>query len=469
MGKFDFFNPKPKPRTKNVRVIVNDDQGPVKDLYVEVEFIGTAYSGVTDIFGNTVITLPWSAYACNVIINHSSYEPHVTFKPLGAVPETLIHVRLVKVPVIIEPEPNPIVLPSTIVRDGRFFKYTDGTVFRWRAITWFRFLEQVKNGEDLSYLDVLREMGFNILRVLSTATWFGLSPEEGREVLAKAKEIAYKKGFYLEVVAVVDSGVRDYDWKYHARRIAEICAEGDYTTFYEFANEPGHGVQSEELHNLAACTRFAEDAVRGLNLNYSAGSWGTDEPGPNDTIPHPVGNYLTPHLDRGRDKWNQVRRVRELEALNHISNRPVINDEPIGFDELDGSQTGRQRFNDPDIALTFGVLSRIMEVGTTFHCQSGLKCEELGPVQLKCAQDFILGTKLVPDNSILRFKNVGWVDSPIASYNESNCIRVYSGLGDGQIVIALGLTGDPEIVMKNGYVLGERIIDRDAVKVWRLV
>ena len=377
-------------------------------------------------------------------------------------------------PVIEEPEN---LICGKLWIQERFIKCPDDSVFRWRGITWFRFLHQVSNNEDTSYLATLKDLGFNVIRVLSTAEiLFDLSPEKGREELKEALDIAKEKGFYIEIVAVVDSGTRTYNWKEHARSVAETCAAAD-NCFFEFSNEPGHGVQDSELHDLRVLTDLCFNAVRGLDLLYSCGSWGTDEPVCLPSIedcqieetPHPIGSYLTPHLDRGRDKWNMVRRVRELERLSSVGKRPVINDEPIGFDELDGSITNRQRLNDCDIALAFGVLSRIMEVGTTFHLQAGLRNEVLGSIQLQCAKDFITGGRILDDNVVLSFKNAGWNDSPISSANFDSVIRVYSGINDNQgITIALGIDGDPEIKMREGWSLGELLIDRSAVKVWRV-
>jgi len=63
----------------------------------------------------------------------------------------------------------------------------------------------------------------------------------------------------------------------------------------------------------------------------------------------------------------------------------------------------------------------------------------------------------------------GWNDSPISSANFDSVIRVYSGINDNQgITIALGIDGDPEIKMREGWSLGELLIDRSAIKVWRV-
>jgi len=258
--------------------------------------------------------------------------------------------------------------------DGRFFRCSKtDEPFRWRGITWFRFLHQVVNDEDTSYLAELSSTGFNLIRVLSTAEiLFDLNPTAALDNLDRALKVAREHELYVEIVAVIDTARRNYDWRGHARSVAVICKAND-NCVYEFANEPGHGVQSPELHELEDVTQFAANAVQGLDLVYSAGSWGIDEPtcSPSiddcqkEFIDDPRGAYLTPHLDRGRDKWNMVRRVRELERMSSVGNQPVVNDEPVGFDELDGSITGKQRLNDCNIALAC-ILSPDIELSANF-------------------------------------------------------------------------------------------------------
>jgi hypothetical protein len=388
-------------------------------------------------------------------------------------------------PIVVPPSAPPTYVEKCgkLFIDGKFLRCSNNNdIFRWRGITWFRFLHQVANNEDTSYLTNLSDTGFNLIRVLSTASLlFDLAPSDGLNNLDNALEIAEENGFYVEIVAVIDSGVRTYDWRNHAREVARICSE-HVNCVYEFANEPGHGVQSNELHDLENLTQICHQVTGGIDIILSCGSWGGDEPVcipsiddcQTEVLPHPIGDYLTTHLDRGRDKWNNVRRMRELERMEAVGNKPVINDEPIGFDELDGSVTGRQRFNDCDIALAFGVLSRIMEVETTFHLQSGLLSQELGPIQEQCSKDFILGTKLFDDNVVFSFKNTGWFDSPIDSAdfidNDDCCVvRVYSGISNNEgATVALGINGDAAILMKNGWSLDELLINRNAIKVWRI-
>lgn len=364
--------------------------------------------------------------------------------------------------------------------DGRRIVTSDGRPFVWRGVTAFRLVHDVARGDEArarAYLAWAAATGFDLVRVLTTAVHlFDLSPGDGRRALPRLLELAAEYGLYVEVVAIADSASRGYDIRDHARQVARLCADVPHAT-YAFANEPYHPTQHKDLHDPAETQRLAEAAVAGLDLLWTAGPAANDE----DHVA-PLGAYVVRHLDRGRDKWNQVRRVWEIGYVQEHSGKPAVSDEPIGFDELDGSQTGRQRLNDPDIALTFGVLHRITATGMTFHLQAGLQCDIPGPVQQRCAADFVAGTRIVPDDVVLRRKNARWADSPVADAqfvdgDVTRVVRVYTGIdGDSGVTIALGIardrvTGaplDPGIRWQHGWSIRETLVDRAAVKVWRI-
>jgi len=189
-------------------------------------------------------------------------------------------------------------------------------------------------------------------------------------------------------------------------------------------------------------------------------------PGHLDEDLQPQGHFVTRHLDRSRDKWNMVRRVRELEWLSGETQKPVVNWEPIGFGER--GEPGR-RIADRDIALAFGVLSRIFTVPTIFHCESGLSSSPLGPVQSACAHDFITGTQVASDDARLVFKNATWHDSPVKSFDTTAAVRAYSGIsGNTGVLCVLGLIGDPRLELQHGWRIAGAVHDRSAIKVYRL-
>ena len=349
---------------------------------------------------------------------------------------------------------------------GRFITCASGEPFRWRGVTGFRLVHQVARDEEASarrYLSWARDAGFNLIRVVSTATFlFDLSPEDGRAALPRALVLAREFGLYVEVIAVNDSADRDYDWRLHSRLVAETCAAVDHCIF-EFANEPGHGLQDVRLHDMDSVDRFASAAVDGLDVVWTAGpSWG------DDMADSPSGAFVVRHLERAGTPWDMAQRLWGFERLSARLDRPVVSNEPIGFDEQPGAMTGRQRIVDCDAALVFGALSRVLEVGTTFHLQAGLQNEGPGALQRLCATDFIRGTRLVPDAVVLNARQVGDPLSPIESVVAGNAERVYAGTGSGRgLVVTFGAGGLPDLAWRPN-VEAVLAIDRPEVRIWRV-
>lgn len=328
---------------------------------------------------------------------------------------------------------------------GRFFVLPGGHTYR---PVWASYLSALRR-DPASWVDRLSEyraLGFNGVRVFAGAlSWAGQSPEQARANLPQFLDVAGQLGLRVEVVPITDSGT-GYDVTSHVHVVADICRDREHVVI-ELANEYWHPTQSGWVHdprNLLALRRSLPSFIP-----MSLGAPGTDEP--EDTTP--FADYLTLHLDRGRDKWNQVRRVRELETASARYGKPVLNNEPIGADELDGSQTGRQRFNDPSFFFCLGALNRIFEVGGVFHSQAGLQAEPLGPVQRQCAHAYISGGNAIDTPERLVFKNAGWVDSPVKSANfDQTVVRAYSGIvGHRGWLVLVGLRGDPRVEYQNGW------------------
>lgn len=301
--------------------------------------------------------------------------------------------------------------------------------------------------EDL--LSWLRSVGFDGVRVFAGAlSWAGQTPDLARQELPGLLEMCRRLGLLVEVVPVTDSGVSGgYDVGSHTKAVVQICTQFE-NTIIEIANEPWHPTQAESVHNLEYLM-----ALRRALPSYiptSLGAPSVDE----EPIPQPVADYITLHLDRGRDKWNMVRRVRELELVSQDFKKPVINNEPIGADELDGSQTGRQRLNDPSIFFCMGALNRLFEVGGVFHSQFGLQAEMPGPVQTDCATAFIRGWSSIQTIDRVAFYNARWANSPVvdADFDSGALVRAYSGVwGNRGAIVLVGLRGDPHLVVGNGW------------------
>jgi hypothetical protein len=307
--------------------------------------------------------------------------------------------------------------PARLRVDGRRLVATNGTTFEWRGVTAFRLIDHLADGRARdadAYLDWARTAGFTVVRVLTRLDgWADLSAADGQRLLPDLLKRAASRGLYVEAVATVGSGSTPYDWRTHARRVAEICATQSNCLF-EFANEPGHPSQSDDLHDMARVDRFAAEATRGLtDLVWTAGpSWNADT----DRVPS--GAYVVRHLERAGPPLQQVARLSALADLSATLGKFVVSDEPTGADEQDGARTGRQRWNRPEVFFAMGALCRGFAIGCTFHLQDGLATVVPGPVQQKSARAFLDGWKSVPAGTGA-YRKGGAEGSPIASTSSS--------------------------------------------------
>lgn len=366
-------------------------------------------------------------------------------------------------------ELDAITIPSPelpkLVFLGRDVFTIKGKLFVWRGVTAFKLLELIATGQDSkarAFLQWAKNTGFNLVRVLAVLenSWFHLLRDRGIHFIPKLLDMCAEYGMYVELVALANTK----DWSERelteqVERVAIAC-EQRTNVVIEIANEPYHGSQSDWLNSAAFMQRLRTFVP--LFIPVAMGS------GPNDEIDsYPGGDYVTAHLSRGRDKWNMVRRVRELEGLSQRTGLYVVNDEPMGAAEVD---IPGKRMNDPAVFFAFGVLGRIFNVGSTFHCEDGLYARVPGPVQQICARAFIRGTKVVPDAVRLTYKNTGWLDSPVDEWDDPDTVRVYSGLS-GEVSIAVDLDADaddPGIEWKNGWRPSGIIDEVGNITVYRL-
>jgi hypothetical protein len=334
-------------------------------------------------------------------------------------------------------------LPPLEVRGREFF--VDDQKFHWQYVTAFQLLDHVADGrlaDAEQFLVWAKNEGFNGVRVLATAQGlFQLSPDEGRLALGQFFELLRRYQMRVELVAVADSA----NWSeaqihQQVAGVAFACAVQTACTL-QFANEFYHPTQHERIHDIGFLTALAGHVPPGAPYTLA--------PPHNDESDEPRGLYATRHLDRSRDPFNMVRRVRELEALSAKHHIPVVNDEAIGFGEV--HEPGR-RLTNPSIAYAFGVLSRIFDVGTTFHCQDCLYARVPGPVQQDAARAFIQGIRDIPTGDRLNFRNAGWADSPVEGADFNNVIRAYSGvIGNTSYTVLLGVYGSPNVRWRGGW------------------
>jgi hypothetical protein len=355
--------------------------------------------------------------------------------------------------------------PATrLRREGKLFM-NDSGIFWPNFASLLTIASKPENVRD-ALIQWAIDTGFNGFRVFAGALpWANQTPEMARENLPDLVALADAANMYVEITALTDTK-QGYDKRAHLREIADLCARFD-NTLLEIANEPYHDTQDKETHDFNYLLRLRRELVPPFVMT-SLGAPNYDEP-QDGKWPIPVADYQTVHIGRGRDPWDNVRHVRELEAVLAKANCPVMDNERIGADE--NARRG-SRENNPAIFFGYGVMDRLFNVGQVHHSQHGLMGELPGSVQQACAEAAVRGYNIVRTRTPLTYKNTGWADSPVASANFNNVVRVYCGLdpsGSEHIMALVGLKGDPELRMQGGWQVGEVIGEMPEIRVHRLV
>lgn len=355
--------------------------------------------------------------------------------------------------------------------DGRFWVNDKGT-FRPRFTSALSLLRPDRSDAQVrEFLDWAVETGFNGIRVFGGALpWASnQTPARARERLPFVLEETKKRQLYIELSVLTETGT-GYDAHAHLLAMTDICLRYSHVIL-ESANEPWHPTQSEQVHNPDILNDWSNQVVP-TSLACALGCGPADEGEAGAQFAGDVNvDYVTAHLDRSRDKWNQVRRVRELELLSGDTKKPVMNNEPIGADEF--PQPGR-RESDPHFFFCMGVLNRIFEVGGIHHSQHGLDASMPGPTQQKCADAFVRGQTIIPLEDRLQFQNSNvngtWPQSPIKSHDESQMVRAYSGVtGNRAWTCLVGLnTPNPNLQLQNGWRIVGTVEDRPGVRLLEL-
>jgi hypothetical protein len=350
--------------------------------------------------------------------------------------------------------------PTLPVRvDGRFW-VTDAGTFRPVFQSGLTLLVRGAP-ERAAFLDETRALGFNGVRVFAGALpWAGQTATAARELLPQLLDEAAVRGLYVYVSAITESRAGGYDLEAHLRAIAAIV-QAHPNALLEVANETFHPTQADVINDPARLLALARRAVP-ASILYSLGAADVDEPDASGRYPTDGGAFNTAHLDRGRDTWNQVRRLREIAAISEATKKPAMSGEPMGADEQMGGATGtKQRRNDPTFFYAMGVLCRGFELGCVFHSEAGLQAQLLGPVQRECALAFMAGWRSIDTNDRLTFKNARWDGSPVADADFDRVVRAYSFIsGDHGWTVLVGLSGDARVRWGGGWsphgVVGER-------------
>ena len=347
--------------------------------------------------------------------------------------------------------------------DGRTLVCPDATLFRWRGVTAFRLADLIADGRDaeaVRYLDWAHRTGFNVVRVLATlCCWFDLPPEAGQRALPKLLALAKERGMYVQIVALAGTAPheRSIDLEAQVRAIGAIAGAHD-NAIVEIANEPEHSTQDRRLHNFAYVDKLA--ALVPPEVLTIGGSARIDH-----AVTSPLGDLVTRHLSRLDNVWEMMQRLRGMDHVAQATGRPVLSGEPFGAGE---KRVPGTRETDPDLFFTYGALCRVFELSCNFHLEAGLHAAQPGPVQQAAAEAFIAGTRAVPDDWRLTFRDLGSPESPVGRAHLGRVRTVYSGLaGNEGLTVAFGIRGDMELQWR-GYQPTATVRDRPAVKAWRI-
>ena len=282
-------------------------------------------------------------------------------------------------------------------------------------------------------LDDAVALGWNVVRTFCGALpWCGQEIHHVYERLPTFLQECEARGFNAYLAYHTEAGT-GYDLEQHTDEVERIAQAYPVVVLREVANEADHDTQGGRLDP----GRCADLAGRMAGpVSYGATLEG------DESDKYTGRDHTSVHLDRGRDPWNMVRRVREIYAHTERFKRPANNQEPIGAAEQD--EPGR-RCADPAIFHTMALLNRLFDcTADIFHSNDGLDALPLGPQQRACAQAFAAGARLWPTGDVLSYRNAGHEGSPVRDANFDKVVRVYSGLmpnGVEAMTVALGLQG----------------------------
>lgn len=454
--------PPPPPQLHAVAATVFDTRGAaVGDAHVKLAQGGPVFEGDTDaggyvVWGNVPVTAPseWRVW-----VTASNCAAYSELAPLGSVNQTIrigdtrAEPQDLALPALsCTPPPPPFYGP--VLANGKFFVNSLGT-FRPLFASALTALVPGKPVEP--FLDWAVQKGFNGVRVFAGAlTWAGVTPEQARAALPHLLDLARQRSLYVEVVCLTDTAT-GYDIAAHVRAIGDIVRGRD-NVLVELANEPWHPTQKD----LTPARLLQLRALIPSDILVALGSAEDDE-----SQDYSGGDYTTIHLNRDRDLWNMIRRVREMQVVVDATGRPASNDEPIGAAEA----AAGQRLDTSAPFLCLGALSRIFEVGVTFHFEDGLNVTfPVGPKQEAAATAFVDGFHAadVDGGARLTYKNATWSDSPIQSFDESRATRVYAGVfGNlGRAVVDGG--NDAGIVWQGGWHPVDVLIEQPGCRIYAI-
>ena len=345
---------------------------------------------------------------------------------------------------------------------GQAICQAGGRRFRWRGVTAFALADLVADGNAegaRAFVGWAARSGFTVLRVLAmNHGWMSLSPEEGRRALPQVLALAREHGVYVQAVALAGTGLprfrNDEFLRAQVGAVARLCADAGNCVL-EIANEPYHSTQGR-LHEQGVMRRLQEEVPADLLV-----AWGAAREDDSDVMSG--GRYVVVHLGRSGDRWNRVARMRGLTSLSRTVGKPVIDNEPIGAAEREARD---RRDALPAAFFAQGALSRMLEVGSTFHCEDCLLARVPGPTQQRAAEAFIAGTRIVPDETTVTPHLVGTDGSPVASADADHASVFTAVAGPKAWVLVLGTAGETAIRWNTGWKPEGRTEPAPDVELW---
>lgn len=281
-------------------------------------------------------------------------------------------------------------------------------------------------------------------------------------------DMAEDYGVAVWAVLVTDSKDGGYDVEEHLRLCSELTNRPHVIPV--LANEWGHPTQSDEVtpENLR---RWGQQYFDGQPWSIGAPVDGVtappdakprpgqqfdrDEPTPVDwqDMDGPAsfrgfgGPSMDAHLDRGRDGWDQPRRVREIYACTECDGCPCLNAEP-GRDE-----TGTWFY------AVLGALDRCFSNGGIHHCEHGLQVRLPNDDEAERLDAYVQAHKLC-DAALAGqrggYYNSGHADSPVGTYSQeifdTKLCRHYA-FTNGNIGVSPVIGVDPSLELNwaNGW------------------
>jgi hypothetical protein len=240
------------------------------------------------------------------------------------------------------------------------------------------------------------------------------------------------------------------------RDVGGLCAAAD-NCLLEVANEPYHSSQAR-LQNAALMRQLQEQIPKGVNV-----AWGAASDYKSDAMAG--GTFVVAHIARSGDRWTRVARARDLADLSRRTGKFVVDNEPIGAAE----KIERSRRDTlPAVFFAQGAVSRILELGSTFHCSDCLNAQVPGPTQKSCAKAFIAGATVVPDDVTLsevdaRTPHVAALRRDLDALGPG----AFAGVaGDRGWLALVGEGSDRTITWKGSWRIDPRVAQWPGVSVW---